>query len=203
MAQAKARQRNARGQGSRLRHEIVEAAIRLIDDGTRRLTLTAVAGETGIAGPSIYAHFSGIDEIRFEVIRSCYDDLIERVRWAQRDLEDPVARLEATCSAYVGYAARFPHRYALLFRVERDQEEKAAVAGRGAAALQTLVDSVAECRAAELSISADPYGDALAVWSAIHGLATLRTSRPDFARLHSDELMRSMIHRLALIVPRT
>jgi AcrR family transcriptional regulator len=201
MTQAKARKRNARGEGSRLRLEIIEAAIRVIDDDTGRLTLTAIAGETGIAGPSIYDHFSGVDEIRFAVIRSCYQDLIDQVRQAQRNLQDPVARLEATCSAYIDYASRFPHRYALLFRTERDQEEKSAVGDRGAAALRTLVDSVADCKAAGVSRSADPHEDALAIWSAIHGLATLRTSRPNFAQLHDNELMGRIIHRLALIIP--
>ena len=59
--------------------------------------------------------------------------------------------------------------------------------------------SIASCREAGRSASADPYDDALAVWSALHGLTTLRTSRPHFARLHRDELMRSVIHRLACI----
>ena len=201
MAHAKVRQRNARGEGSRLRLEIIEAAIRLIDKNTGRLTLTSIASETGVAGPSIYDHFSGVDDIRFEVIRSCYRDLIDQVRQAQRSLQDPVARLDATCMAYVGYAARFPHRYALLFRAPRDRKEKSAVGKRGAAALQTLVDSIAECKAAGVSESVDPYEDALATWSAIHGLAMLRASRPNFAQLHSNELMRQMIHRLALITP--
>lgn len=202
MAQAKARQRNPRGEGSRLRLEIIEAAIRLIDEDAGPLTLTSIAGETGIAGPSIYDHFSGVDDIRFEVIRSSYEDLIDQVRQAQHDLQDSVARLEATCLAYVGYAARFPHRYSLMFRAQRDQEEKSAVGERGAAALQTLVDSIADCITAGVSSSVDPYEDALAIWSAIHGLAMLRTSRPNFAQLHDDQLMRRMIHRLALIIPR-
>jgi AcrR family transcriptional regulator len=199
MARANARRRNARGEGSRLRLEIVEAAIRVIDDDANRLTLTSIAREAGIAAPSIYDHFSGTDEIRLEVIRSCYEDLIDEVHGARHDLGDPVARLEATCVAYVGYAARFPRRYALLFRGRRDREEKSAVGERGAAALQTLVDGVTDCRAAGVSDSVDPYGDALAIWSAIHGLATLRASRPGFDRLHDGELMRSMVHRLARI----
>jgi AcrR family transcriptional regulator len=193
------RQRNARGEGSRLRLEIVEATIRLIDDGTDRLTLRAIAREAGIAGPSIYDHFPDLESIRNEVIRSCYEDLIERIYQAQGDAADPVDRLEATCFAYARYGAAFPHRYALLFRGERDQNEKLEVGDRGAAALQTLVDSIAACKEAGRSTSADPYDDALAVWSALHGLTTLRSSRPHFARLHRDELMRSVIHRLACI----
>jgi AcrR family transcriptional regulator len=199
MTSVKTRRRNARGEGSRLRTEIVEAATRLIDDGTDRLTLRAIAREAGITGPSIYDHFPDLESIRTEVIRSCYDDLIERIFLAQGDVADPVERLEATCLAYARYGADFPHRYALVFRGERDQDEKLAVGDKGAAALQTLVESIAACTEAGRSTSADPYDDALAVWSAIHGLATLRSSRPNFARLHRDELMRSVVHRLARI----
>ena len=199
MTSGKTRQRNARGEGSRLRLEIVEATIRLIDDGTDPLTLRAIAREAGITGPSIYDHFLDLESIRTEVIRSCYEHLIERIYQAQDDVADPVERLEVTCLAYARYGADFPHRYALLFRGERDQDEKLAVGDKGAAALQTLVDSIAICIEAGRSTSADPYDDAIAVWSAIHGLTTLRSSRPNFARLHRDELMQSVIHRLACI----
>jgi AcrR family transcriptional regulator len=199
MASARTRQRNARGEGNRLRSEIVEATIRLIDARIERLTLRAIAREAGITGPSIYDHFPDIESIRNEVIRSCYEDLIARIRTAQQGVADPVGRLEATCVTYTSFGADYPHRYALLFRAERDQDEKLAVGKTGAAALQTLVDGIASCRDAGLSTSTDPYDDALAVWSAIHGLTTLRSSRPHFARLHRDELLRSIIHRLACI----
>lgn len=182
-----------------MRLEILQATTRLIDDRTDPLTLRAIAREAGIAGPSIYDHFQGLESIRTEVIRLSYDDLIDRIHQAQHDVEDPVGRLEATCVAYVAYGAEFPQRYALLFRGERDQEEKLAVGDRGAAALQTLIDSIADCKTAGRSTTPDPYNSALAVWSAIHGLTTLRASRPHFARLHSDKLLRSIIHRLACI----
>ena len=199
MASARPRQRNPRGEGNRLRSEIVEATIRLVDAGIERLTLRAIAREAGITGPSIYDHFPDVKSIRNEVIRSCYEDLIARIHQAQQGVADPVGRLEATCLSYTSYGADFPHRYALLFRAERDQDEKLAVGQIGAAALQTLVDGIASCREAGRSTSSDPYDDALAVWTAIHGLTTLRSSRPHFARLHGDALLRSVIHRLACI----
>ena len=199
MASARPRQRNPRGEGNRLRSEIVEATIRLVDAGIERLTLRAIAREAGITGPSIYDHFPDVKSIRNEVIRSCYEDLVARIHQAQQGVADPVGRLEVTCVTYTRYGAHFPHRYALLFRAERDQDEKLAVGQIGAAALQTLVDGIASCREAGRSTSSDPYDDALAVWTAIHGLTTLRSSRPHFARLHGDELLRSVIHRLACI----
>ena len=199
MAPQARRHRNARGDGVKLYLEIIQAATRLIDQHINRLTLAAVAKETGIAGPSIYDHFPGVEEIRFEVMRRCYADLASRVNDAQRDLTDPLARFDATCTAYLGYAADFPYRYALLFRGERDQAEKAAVGEQGATALQTLVDAVSDCANAGLSHSANTYNDAVAVWSALHGLATLRTARPNFTLLQDPAWTINITRRLALI----
>jgi AcrR family transcriptional regulator len=69
MPRVEPRQRNARGQGGRLRSEIVEASRRLTDHGGDALTLRAIAREAGIAGPSIYDHFANVDEIRDDVVR--------------------------------------------------------------------------------------------------------------------------------------
>jgi AcrR family transcriptional regulator len=193
------RQRNPRGAGGRLRLEIIQATTRLVDQGIERLSLSAIAREAGIAQPSIYDHFPGLESIRTQVIRNWYDDLIDRISQAQVDVEDPVQRVEATCFAYVGYGAAFPHRYALLFRAERDDDERRAVGDRGAAALHTLVEGIAACKTAGRSTSVDPYVDAVALWSAIHGLTTLRASRPHFAQLHSNAMLRDIVHRLACI----
>jgi AcrR family transcriptional regulator len=198
---AKPRRRNARGHGGLLRQEIIDAALHLIDSGTDRLTLSGIARAADIAAPSVYDHFTGVEEIRFEIIRSCYTDLTARIDAAKRELEDPVERLNVICGTYVGYGAEYPFRYALMFREPRDQREKSAVGTQGAAALQTLVDSIANCKAAGRSASTDPYEDAVALWSAIHGLATLRANRPDFSQLHSDTILRSIANRLALIIP--
>jgi AcrR family transcriptional regulator len=193
------RKRNARGNGGQLRLEILQATVRLIDRGVDRLTLRAIAREAGVAGPSLYDHFSGVDSITNAVIRECYDALIERIGESQSNLGDPVRRLEAACSAYVAYGAEWPYRYALVFRTERNEAERDAVGERGAAALQTLVDGIAGCRAVGRSVSDDPYVDAVALWAGIHGLTTLRMMRPHFAPLHGEGVLRSCVYRLARI----
>ena len=182
-----------------MRTEITEASLRLIDSGAEVLTLRAVARETGIAGPSIYDHFSGLEDIHNELVRLCVDELIERLHEADESAQDPLGRLDAICDAYVAYGAAFPHRYDLLYRAVRTPERKAASGNKGAAALKILVDSIADCAAAGLSASVNPYDDAVAVWAGIHGLTTLRASRPDFRQLHSQDTLRDMVRRQARI----
>jgi AcrR family transcriptional regulator len=195
------RRRNARGQGARLRTEIIEASQRLIDRGTELLTLRAVARETGVAGPSIYDHFAGVEAIEDDLVAVCFDDLTARLRAADASAADPVARLDAICDAYVAYGAAFPHRYALLYRTVRTRERKAATGNRGAVALGVLVDGIAACAEAGRSSSVDHYVDAVSVWTVLHGLTTLRASRPDFPALHADATLRGMVRRQAGITP--
>lgn len=69
------RPRNARGEGERLRMEIIEATLRLIADQERMrpvpLSLREVAREAGITAPAIYRHFTGKDEL----VRAALDHL--------------------------------------------------------------------------------------------------------------------------------
>jgi AcrR family transcriptional regulator len=200
MPRVEPRQRNARGQGGRLRSEIVEASRRLIDDGADALTLRGIAREAGIAGPSIYDHFASVDEIRDEAVRLCFEELIARLCDADKAASDPEGRLQAICTAYVAYGEAYPYRYALLYRFVRTRDQNAATGHGGARALQILVESITDCAAVGRSSSTNPYDDAVAVWACIHGLTTLRASRPDFRQVQSDETLRDIVRRQARII---
>src|SRR5450432_547055 len=105
------RQRNARGQGSRLTEDIVSGALALIErsGSDEAVTLRAVAREVGISAPSIYPHFADRDAIVMAVVLRVFDELaraIEQGSAAAR--QDPVERLVAGCEAYVGYGLAHP-----------------------------------------------------------------------------------------------
>lgn len=53
------RERNRRGQGTRLRAEILAGATQLLEDSgsEEAVTLRAIARQIGISAPSIYSHF--------------------------------------------------------------------------------------------------------------------------------------------------
>src|SRR4051812_11305000 len=92
------RARNRRGEGSRLRDEIVDAAVGLLDEtgDERVLTLRSIARQAGIAAPSIYRHFPDQPAIMLAVVRAAFDELNETLRAAVAGNEDdPRARLLA------------------------------------------------------------------------------------------------------------
>jgi AcrR family transcriptional regulator len=189
------RQRNARGQGSRLSEEIVEAALGLIDrTGTQEsVTLRAVAREIGIAAPSIYPHFADRDAIVMSVVARLFDELAEVIRAAIASApDDPVEQLVSGCEQYVRYGLENPARYGVLFS-QNDPKDIAdycapimigpgqrPVLELGAAAFALLSDGIAACGQAGVSASTDPVADGTAVWVALHGTVTLRTARPGF-----------------------
>jgi AcrR family transcriptional regulator len=64
MATQEHRRRNPRGQGDRLRADIIEAASRLLaDPAAPPLTLRGVARAAGVAATSVYLHFADTDEL--------------------------------------------------------------------------------------------------------------------------------------------
>jgi AcrR family transcriptional regulator len=180
-----ARRRNARGDGKLLRAEILAAAEEILDEtgNEQAVTLRAVARRVGIAAPSIYPHFDDPQAILFSVVQGAYDHLTAELI-AARDAAgpDPVARVEAICSAYLGAAEARPERYRVMFgglwnirhAIDSEAVTEPAAAELGQEVLRVLVDAMADAAAAGRSASDDPFADSVAIWLAMHGLAQQR-----------------------------
>jgi AcrR family transcriptional regulator len=174
----KERARNRRGEGVRLRSEIVAAAGRLLDQTGRReaVTLRAVAREVGITPMSIYSHFPDREAILAEVLKETLRELTAALTSRDDARPDPVDRLLVRCAAYVTFAQERPQRHRLLdsfvHGTEAPEEARATFG--------LFVSGVGDCVAAGRSQSVDPFTDATAVWVAVHGYATLRSRHPDF-----------------------
>src|SRR5262245_27973685 len=111
------RVRNPRGQGGRLRDEIVDAATRLLaaDVDNEPLSLRAVAREVGVAPQSVYLQFATRSDLLLAVVERLFGDLQRRIDQAAQDLVDPAARLRVHCLAYCEYGLASPGHYKLLF----------------------------------------------------------------------------------------
>lgn len=112
------RVRNRRGEGARLRDEIVVAAVGLLEEtgDESAVTLRSVARRVGIAAPSIYRHFPDQPAIMLAVVRDAFADLDEQLRTAMDAAGDePRARLTALCHSYLEFALARPGRYRIMF----------------------------------------------------------------------------------------
>lgn len=212
-AATRRRQRNARGQGARLTEDIVSGAIALIDRaGTQEaVTLRAVAREVGIAAPSIYAHFPDREAIVMAVVTRVFDELTEAItRSVASAGQDPVSRLVAGCEAYVAFGLEHPERYGVLFSERRIATvdyckpvpigpDGMPVLEFGAESFALLVTSIEDCVRAGVSASTDIVADATAVWVAMHGTITLRSTLPGFPWPDPGQFVGQFVRSLARV----
>jgi len=178
------RERNRRGQGGRLRAEILAAAAGLLDEtGTEQaVTLRAVARRAGISAPAIYGHFANREAILLAVVQEAFAELGDALHSLDGSPGGPAARLRAVCGAYLDFAATRPQRYRVMFdglwnaaaALDSATVTPAEVHELGQEALTVLVGALQDCVAAGASTSDDVAADAVALWLGLHGLAHQR-----------------------------
>ncbi|MFI7000234.1 TetR/AcrR family transcriptional regulator [Nocardia sp. NPDC050175] len=179
------RVRNRRGEGSRLREDIVAAAVEILDEtgDEKSVTLRSVARRVGIAAPSIYRHFPDQPTIMLAVVQQAFAELVEHLEAAVAAAgDDPRDRLFALCHAYLDFADRHPERYRTMFggvwmpALDETTLTEADVSSLGDATMGMLVEIMQECVRAGESTSTDLPVDTVAVWLGLHGLAHQRAA---------------------------
>ncbi len=176
------RPRARKGEGDRLRDEILEAAegLLLTTGSEDAVSIRAVADATGVTAPSIYRHFTDKTHLLFEVCARHFTLLDEVIEAACADIADPVAAMEARGRAYVRFGIEHPEHYRIMF-----MGPAYATPGQWNDLLDTgafahLVDGLqAAVDAGLLTTGAgDVRSMALHVWANIHGLTSLLVARP-------------------------
>jgi AcrR family transcriptional regulator len=200
------RTRNRRGQGSRLRLDILDAATRLLaTDGPDGLSLRSIARAAGITAPSIYAHFEDLDAVKGALVANAFQHLDQHLSAVARDVEDPATRLRAMCRAYVRFGEEYPHEYAIMFRLKSDLvtdvEQPTIERMRGAEAFGIVVTALQECISVGAAKSSEPTTTAVAIWVGLDGLLNLRITAPTFPWPAVDVVVDTIVERVALLTP--
>ncbi|MFE4450625.1 TetR/AcrR family transcriptional regulator [Streptomyces sp. NPDC056796] len=187
--QAPTRTRNRRGEGGKLRDEIIDAAADLLDEAgdQHAVTLRSVARRVGIATPSIYSHFPDQPAVMLAVVQREFAGLEGALGAAVGQAgHDPRHRLLAICATYLDFAAHHPQRYRTMFGgLWTPTLEDTSLTGTdlgmlGAPSMLMLVEALDACVAAGLAASDDVPGDATALWVGLHGLAHQRIVSPSY-----------------------
>ncbi|WP_051186347.1 TetR/AcrR family transcriptional regulator [Nocardia tenerifensis] len=183
-----ARDRNRRGEGARLREELVAAASRLLEtlDGQESLSLRAVARAAGIAPQSVYLHFADRRELLTAVYEVRFAEL--RAALSTASATDAPTRLAEICRAYCEYGLRNPGHYRVLFGTAGTPGwEPTDAQLPGLPLFRLLADTAESCG------STNPTATATCLWAAMHGLITLRQDRPSFPWLDLNVLIDTLI----------
>jgi AcrR family transcriptional regulator len=193
------RRRNPRGQGRQLSVDILQAGRQIIEQtgDETRVSLSEIARRVGISAPSIYDHFTGIDDICGQVVAGAWTEYARTVAATAEVGASLHAQVLAFARAYV----RFAREHWGLYRVLYARTAPSPMPDTGDAAradFARLVTGVAGILGVE-PVSEEAWDAAVGLWIQLHGIASLppvhpRFDWPDDERLIDAALRRSGLH---------
>jgi AcrR family transcriptional regulator len=204
-----ARPRNARGEGDRLRDEIIDASIKVLAvlAPDEPFSLRAVAREAKIAAPSIYIHFANMNALLLAVLQKLLKEQVA----IRAEAEEKAAlagggaweRLLARSMAAVAFGLKHPGHYKVLYEgrvVPRLNNPRLEEFSRPAQARAVeLIREIPVAKGAR-RVCDDPQRLALLLWCGLHGIISLRINKPTLPWPDTTELVEQMTR--AIIQPR-
>ena len=189
------RSRARRGEGDRLREEILAAAGRLLAEhgDEEAVSIRMIADSVGVTPPSIYRHFADKDALILAVCEDRFRQFQQALDAGAAAYDDPLRSLAERGRAYVRFGLDHPEEYRVLFVTRHAMAQPLDPAMPGAQAFFDLVRAVGECMDAGLIDRADPFRVAVLLWSGLHGVVALLISKPHFPWPPIDELVDGLL----------
>jgi AcrR family transcriptional regulator len=179
----RARPRSRRGEGEKLRDDLLDATERLMIETGRAdaVSIRAIADAVGVTPPSIYLHFPDKESLILAVSERHFETFDSVIEDAGRSTDDPVESLRRRGRAYVRFGLENPEPYRILFMTRTDDGRRSdALSGAGGRAFQHLVDAVQRGIDSGAFRRVDPVLAATGVWMAVHGVTSALISMPGF-----------------------
>jgi AcrR family transcriptional regulator len=175
------RRQNPKGEGSRLRDELLAAAEELLvrHGSQSAVTIQSVCNAVGCTPPALYRHFEDKHQLVVAVCERLFERYRAAVRRAERRAISPRQRLDAIGHAYIRFALENPGVYRVLFMHGPDEQPSDNADVRDLAATASMFQHL-RATVAEVAPSADAHRLAVQIWSMVHGLSSLAISKPDF-----------------------
>jgi AcrR family transcriptional regulator len=180
----RARPRARRGEGERLRDEILEATADLIAEqgSVDKVSTRAVARRVGCSSPALYLHFPDKATLVYAVCEAQFNQMGTRIDTAMAGAGgDLIDRLRAAAHAYAEFAMEHPVQYRIMMMDETygaladyTLADLAAEAG-----MTSIVTTVQEAMDAGILARDDPTITGVTMWAAIHGIVSLRLAKPN------------------------
>jgi AcrR family transcriptional regulator len=177
------RQRSPRGQGGRVRDELIDAAEALLSErgSAEAVTVADIVRRVGVTAPVLYSHFADKDDLFVAVHTRRLDDFRDTLRRAGRRASSPLDALERRGRAYVRYALAKRDAYIALFMTPGAMPSGAFTdpSTHDITAYLDLVDNVRACMDDGSIPARDPEIAARVVWMQVHGLASMLITMPE------------------------
>lgn len=182
---------------------LLEAIEAIRDKGLERLSLRDVARRLKVSHQAPYKHFASKDHLLAEVIRRCLHDFATHLRQSGLAQDGtsltPEDAMRALGHAYLGYAAAQPLEYRLMFMTSwPDEARSLGLASDARAAFDVLGERLEAVRTYHSPTERDR--DAMFVWCAIHGIASvLQSEAMEYLSFSPSDTEAAVAHAMSLI----
>jgi len=155
-------------------HAILEAAEQLlVEEGYESFSMRKLAARSGCTPPTLYHHFQDKLGLLDAVLERRMEDAVEAFRRAELG-SDEVENLRRLFRTFADWGTANPTHYELL-TVHRQRAEALPAAEEARRMLEQPVAALSQ--AGRLATDVDTASQAF--WALVHGLISLRGSRPD------------------------
>lgn len=188
---ASRRRRNPRGEGHQLRSDLITATCELLEGGATDadLSMRAVARQAGVAATTVYLHFADREELLWAVSEAVFADLAGAMDDAAARATNPADDLRARALAYCQFGLDHPGYYHVLFGVVPVPKTSRSLAELpGGPVFERLEQAVRDSLPAGTDDTTARTATVV-LWAALHGLVSLRATRPQFPWPAIDELV--------------
>lgn len=176
------RRRNPRGEGHQLRADLIRATCQLLENGVSDadLSMRAVTRQAGVAATTAYLHFADREELLWAVSETLFAELATAMDEAAAKAETPAAELRARALAYCDYGLTHPAHYRVLFSVIPLPKSPRSLPNLpGGPVFEQFESSVRNTLGPDAAPETTRTATTV-LWAALHGLITLRASKPQF-----------------------
>lgn len=159
-----------------LKEACVQAAREVIaEQGVEGLSMRDVARRLDISHQAPYRHFPSRDHLLAEIMRRCFEDFANYLDIrAKNQLDD---ELRGMGDAYMSYAAKKPLEYRLMFGTPwPEPASHPELVKHAVHAFDVLRQNLLKKHGQQKNAKKQAELEAMFIWSALHGLATIEQS---------------------------
>ena len=204
---ARRRARNPRGQGDRLREDLIQAAVALLGQtgDPEDVSIRAVAKAAGVSPTAAYRHFEDRDDLIVAACGANFEHFTEYLVERFGHVDDPFDRLLAAGEAYLSFATEDPGRYRVLFSnpvtksIGADKWPETMAGDTAFAQLVSLVQACVDAGAQPLERDATYL--AYQIWTWMHGIVDLPITHPMMEFPDQSRMVRDVTRALRLDGP--
>jgi AcrR family transcriptional regulator len=157
------------------RNRLCDVAMQLLAEvGYDGFNMRELASRLGVSAMTAYRYFKDKDEILDTVRTRAFDRLADVLEVASAGPGTPATRCAAVSRAYIHFARQEPIYYRLMFDGPRRPMDPTPEFQRAESRVRSALSQYLRTASVDGSFRGDPELIGRVLWSALHGIVTLR-----------------------------